>query len=585
MADEFAGMDAIATEYHARGGQPGLVYGIIRDGRLVHVRGLGERFTGGPAPDQDTVFRIASMTKSFTASAVLLLRDEGALALDDPAADYVPALGGLRPPPDSPPVTIRRLLTMTAGFPTDDPWGDRQQGLPLADFATLLAGGVSFAWPPGTRFEYSNLGYAILGLVVAAASGRDYAEFVRDRLLVPLGMTRTGYHEREFSPDQLARGHRRSGQEWEAVAADPYGAFAPMGGVFTCVSDLARWVSGFLSSFGPSQRGSAHPLCVASRMEMQSPQVTIPPAATVPLPGGHRLTAPEVGGYGFGLFIDFDPALGAIVQHAGGYPGFGSIMCWHPGTGVGVIALANSTYAGPSRLAGSLLTMAASEVPVPARAGGGRPGQLFRAAGGPWRATLAAQRDVMGLLVRWDDATAARLFTPNVAQDEPFPDRRAKIATLGERIGEFTVADRAAEFDSPAHCRWWIQGERGVPVAVSILLTPERQPRVQALTLALPPAADSPLATAMAAVVSVLNGDSGALPPAQCAQSLDRQLLSRRLRMAGVWAGRCVPFAFRGGNGETSATVELDGEHARLTLTIATAGAGLIQQADIALGP
>jgi CubicO group peptidase (beta-lactamase class C family) len=585
VSGEFTALDAAVAEYHARGDQPALVYGIVRDGRLVHARGLGERFIGGPAPDQDTVFRIASMTKSFTAAAVLLLRDEGALALDDPAADYVPGLRSLRPPPDSPPITIRRLLTMTAGFPTDDPWGDRQQGLPLADFAALLAGGLSFAWPPGTRFEYSNLGYAILGLVVAAASGREYAEFVRDRLLVPLEMTRTGYHEREFSPDQLARGHRRRGQDWEELAADPYGAFAPMGGVFTCVSDLARWVSGFLGSFGPSQQGTAHPLCVASRMEMQSPQVTIPPAATVSLPGGHRLTAPETGGYGFGLFIDFDPALGIIVQHAGGYPGFGSIMCWHPGTGVGVIALANSTYAGPSRLAGSLLARAAGEVPVPAGTGGGRPGHLFRAAGGPWQATMAAQRDVMGLLMKWDDATAARLFTPNIAQDEPFPDRRAKIATLGERIGAFTVADRAAEFDSPAHCRWWIQGERGVPVAVSILLTPERQPRVQALTLALPPAADSPLATAMAAVICVLNGDCGALPPAQCAPSLDGQVLSRRLRMAGAWAGRCVPFAFRGGDGETSATVELDGEHARLTLTIATAADGLIQQADVALGP
>ena len=143
MADQFAAVDALAGAFAERGGQPGLAYGVLAGGELVHARGLGERRLGGPAPDAGTVFRIASMTKSFTAAAVLLLRDEGALALADPADRYVPELKGLAlPGADCPPVTLRHLLTMTAGFPTDDPWGDRQQGLPLAEFAGLLAGGV-----------------------------------------------------------------------------------------------------------------------------------------------------------------------------------------------------------------------------------------------------------------------------------------------------------------------------------------------------------------------------------------------------------------------------------------------------------
>ena len=85
MSEKFAVVDAIAAEFQSRGGQPGLAYGVIADGRLVHARGLGERWVDGPAPDEQTVFRIASMTKSFTAAAVLLLRDEGAVRLDDPA--------------------------------------------------------------------------------------------------------------------------------------------------------------------------------------------------------------------------------------------------------------------------------------------------------------------------------------------------------------------------------------------------------------------------------------------------------------------------------------------------------------------
>ena len=120
----FSVVDALAMEFQRQGGQPGLAYGVVADGRLVHEGGLGERWLGGPVPDAATVFRIASMTKSFTAAAILALRDDGALRLDDPAVAYVPELAGLPPATaDSPSVTIRNLLTMTAGFPTDDAWG------------------------------------------------------------------------------------------------------------------------------------------------------------------------------------------------------------------------------------------------------------------------------------------------------------------------------------------------------------------------------------------------------------------------------------------------------------------------------
>ena len=139
---------------------------------------------------------------------------------------------------------------MTAGFPTDDPWGDRQQGLPLDEFDALLADGVMFNWAPGTRFEYSNLGYAVLGRVIAAASGVPYDEFVRTRLLTPLGMARTGFAADEFPAADLAVGYRRGPDGWAELPFDPYGAFAPMGGVFSCVADLATWSAGFAAASG-----------------------------------------------------------------------------------------------------------------------------------------------------------------------------------------------------------------------------------------------------------------------------------------------------------------------------------------------
>ena len=119
---------------------------------------------------------------------------------------------------------------MTAGFPTDDPWGDRQQGLPLAEFAAILAGGAGFAWAPGTRFEYSNLGYAVLGRVITAATGQPYPEFVRGPAAPPARPDRDRVRGGGVRARQLARGYRRGPGGWDELAPDGYGAFAPMGG-------------------------------------------------------------------------------------------------------------------------------------------------------------------------------------------------------------------------------------------------------------------------------------------------------------------------------------------------------------------
>ena len=577
VIDELA---VIADSYLARGGQPGLVYGIVTCGSLVHTRGIGERWLGGPAPDAGTVFRIASMTKSFTAAAVLALRDDGALALDDLAEEYVPELRSLRPATaDSPRISVRNLLTMTAGLPTDDPWGDREQGTPDGEFAEFLAGGITFAWATGTRFEYANLGYAILGRVITAASGTGYADFVRNRLLEPLGMTSTGFEAAEFDGDRLARGYRRGADGWEELVPDGYGAFAPMGGVFSTVSDLTRWVSGFAAAFPPgdADAGGPHPVRRASRREMQLPQVALPPLPPS-VPAG-----PGPGSYGFGLFVEDDTAHGRVVQHSGGYPGFGSHMRWHLASGIGVIVLANGTYAPALPLGARLLeTLLRSRSAAPGQLTVGGP---VPAPGGPWPETLTGQRAVMGLLGSWDDAVASELFTANVAQDEPFAERRHSIGLISQRIGDFSEDQaRPAEFDSPAHCRWWLRGEHGV-VQAEIRLTPHRPPRVQSLVVAVPPAADAPLAHVLESLISLLNNGAGSWPAAlPVSAAVDTGLLLRRLKVVAAWAGRCQPGAFTSGDGETSVAVELNGETARFFLEIAVDPAEhRLQQADITL--
>ena len=533
-------MAAIADSYLLRGGQPGLAYGIVAGGSLVHFRGLGESWLGGPEPDADTVFRIASMTKSFTAAAVLALRDDGALALDDPAADYVPGLRGLSPATgDSPRISVRHLLTMTAGFPTDDPWGDRQQGTPLAEFAALLAGGVRFAWAPGTRFEYANIGYAILGLVIAAASGTGYPEFVRDRLLRPLGMASTGFEAAEFAAGRLARGYRRGAAGWEELVPDPSGAFAPMGGVFSTVADLSRWVLGFAGAFPPGRDGGEpHPLGRASRRDMQLPQVALPPQPPS-FPAG---SGP--GSYGFGLFVEDDAEFGRIVQHSGGYPGFGSHMRWHLASGTGVIVLGNGTYAPAHPMAAKMLGVLLRSRPRPAAPSPGvlAVGGPVPAPGGPWPETLSGQRAVTELLRSWDDAAAGRCSRRMSRRTSRMPSAARKLALIRQRIGDFSPdGDRPAEFDSPAHCRWWLRGEHGV-VQAEILLTPEPRPRVQSVTLAVPPASESALGQALDMVISLLNGQATEWPAALAAAGqLDTGLLLRQLRTAAAWAGQCEP--------------------------------------------
>jgi CubicO group peptidase (beta-lactamase class C family) len=572
---DFADVFALVADYQRRGGQPGLAYGIVLDGELVHAAGLGERRLGGPPPEADTVFRIASMTKSFTAAAILLLRDEGALALDDLAEEYVPELGGWPSvTADAARVSIRHLLTMTAGLPTDDPWGDRQQGLPLDEFAKFLATGLSFGWAPGTRFEYSNLGYAILGRVITGVTGAAYPDFITDRLLAPLGMTRSGFEAAQATDaDGLALGYRRAPHGWQEVSLDPCGAFAPMGGVYTCVRDLARWVTGFTAALPPgaADSGTKHPLGRASRREMQLPQEPTGWDRPASFPAdGTRST------YGFGLAVEDNPAYGRVVGHGGGYPGFGSYMRWHPATGIGVIALGNSTYARMAPLTERILDTVLRQRQAPAAGYA-----VALAPGGqPWPETLAARDTANELLESWDDALADRLFSPNVALDAPYEERKSAIALIRDRIGPLRNAQRTAQHDSPAHCRWWLAGDQGV-VQVQILLTPERPPRVQSLTLAIPPAPDSPLRKALDNAVAWLNGGAP-VPAADGVEAADAARLARRVNAAAAWAGRVTAGTCTAGDGSTSVTVELTGEHATGTLSLVIDPAtGHLRHADI----
>ncbi|MEP7118122.1 MAG: serine hydrolase domain-containing protein, partial [Acidobacteriota bacterium] len=209
-AATLAAVDRVMEQYRLDAHIPGLVFGIVKDGRLIYVKGLGVQDVEAKRPvTADSLFRIASMTKAFTALSILKLRDDGKLSLDAPAESYVPELRGWKyPTDDSPKIRVRELLTHTAGFVTDDPWGDRQTPLPEDDFTRLLHDGVPFMRPPAMAMEYSNLGYALLGRIVANVSEGPYKDFVQRTLLGPLGMSATSYDVAATPADKRALGYR-----------------------------------------------------------------------------------------------------------------------------------------------------------------------------------------------------------------------------------------------------------------------------------------------------------------------------------------------------------------------------------------
>jgi CubicO group peptidase (beta-lactamase class C family) len=539
-------VDEVFDRFYASGRVPAMAYGVVADGALVHARGVGSLGgTAGP-PDADTVFRIASMTKSFTASAVLLLRDQGRLRLDDPIAALVPELAGLRlPTSDSPPLTVRLLLEMSAGFATDDPWGDRQQALPADRFSNLLAGGFSFAWPPGTAFEYSNLGYAILGRAVENVTGLVFREAIQRLLLDPLGLTSTVFDAGDVPAERLATGHVARNGQFDSVPFETYGSFASMGGLFSSVRDLARWIAGFLDAFPPrDDPESGHPLRRATRREQQQVHRSIGPMLTVTAPGAPPVVATL--GYGFGLVVRHDHRIGDVVAHSGGYPGFGSHMRWHPACGVGVVALGNVTYAPMHEPVADALTALVQASPERRRPA-------------PWPEALAARDALEGLLARWDDEVAARLFTENVALDEPLTARASTMAELAERHGPLRRDDGTDEARSPAHLAWWLRGERGA-VRAELRMSPERRPRVQAFAFVSAPPPPTALVDLAARLVAETARPDPRWPDGVAWAPANRPAVEHALRAVSSWWGACRLGRVTKGDGRHTASFAVHGE-------------------------
>jgi len=489
-----AQVDELFATRHAESPAPGLVYGVVRHGELIHAGGLGTVSPGSSQrPDEHTVMRIASMSKSFTAAAVLLLRDRGQLDLDEAVAQYVPELVD-QPPYSSasPAVTLRLLLTMAGGIPTDNPWGDRQESLGDEDFGTFLDGGFTVGAEPGTGFEYANLGYALLGRAIDHVTGESFRDLIEHELLAPLGMTATRYDAALVGP-LLAPGHAKRGESWVELEPTVPGAFSAMGGLHSSVVDLARWVGGFTAAY--DERRDAHPLSRASRREMQQLHRFRRVLGRVSARPGRAAVSAAAVGYGYGLFVEHDSELGQLVHHSGGYPGYGSQMVWHPETGLGVVTMSNGSYGGAYQQAldGLAALVRASSRPA---ARPSVPGTLPAVAAAT--AHLAAF-DVDGEAPFADPA----LFAESVVLDVPEEQRRRELRVVRSKVGALLPGGSGEPWSVlMAHAEWVVPAERG-HCLLELTLSPEATPRIQELHVkALPPASDEVLARAREALAA-----------------------------------------------------------------------------------
>lgn len=319
---------------------PGVAYGIIAEGGLIYSKGLGTvDVESEETPTDDHIFRIASMTKSFTALSVLILRDRGEISLEDPLEKWMPEAERLiYPTTDSPKITIRMLLSMAAGLVEDDPWADRQLAMDPQHLVNLMDGRVAFDHVPQTKYEYSNLGYALLGQVVKAVSGLPLKVFAKRSFLDPLGMTSTTWDPDTVPAGLGAKGYRVEDSRWVEEPISRDGAFGAMGGLCSSVSDMAKFISLHLSAW-PARDGAESQVVRRSTLREMS-QIQVAMASGLREYPGDAVAE----GYGFGLTVVHHRRLGRVVAHGGMLPGFSSRMEWLPDYGIAMVALANRTY-------------------------------------------------------------------------------------------------------------------------------------------------------------------------------------------------------------------------------------------------
>jgi len=567
-------LDAFFASKLKETGATGFAVGIVLEGELVYARGFGVRDVAtATSVDSDTVFRIASMTKSFTALSVMQLRDEGRVMLDEPAATYVPELRSLAAPTrDAAPISLRLLLTNASGLAYDDLWGAVTFGKSDDELMALLRAGVQISTTPGTRYAYSNLGWALLGKVVERVSGMRYRDYVTESILRPLGMSSTVWEASEVPAARLATGYHRVGDDLVPEPRPPDGVFAPAGGLYTSLRDYARYVAFQLAAYPPRDDPESGPVRRSTLREMHEGQRWARNDKDSPVvrntDDGVTLAAPS---YGFGWLNVTSCTEEGRVQHGGFEPGYFSWVVLMPRARVGFIALATTEHVGIVSRSGAFKILRDAGFFTP-------PDPIAHPA------LVATETAIPKLLEAWDPAAFERTFDPASAKYSWNKNLRENFAKLARDHGRCR-RDGKLEVYGPLHGSFRVACERGA-ITFDVLLSPATPPRIQNADITEELAPDERTERAARMLAAAMGGadDSDAASTDVFAPTVNHAQMKKILRRLALAHGPCsiergwlqiyrgplevernAQYALRCGNGPLQLTFDIDEKTGRVT--------------------
>ncbi len=332
---------------------PGVVVGVVSDQDLVWARGFGFADTNlrvGMTPG--TRFRMASHSKLFTAMAVMQLRDEGRLRLDDPVSMHLPWFKVRTAGADDPAITIEELLSHSSGLPreADAHWTTLE--FPTEEELRNLIPERQAAFAPEVRWKYSNLAYTIAGMVIEAVSGERWADYLQTHIFNPLGMNDSSV-DQDVPGLAVGYGRRMPDGSRDVMPFVDARSMAAATGLTSTVEDMARFVS---AQFRTGPRGGRQILSTGSLRQMHRVRML-------------ETTWTRGSGIGFAVSRDRDRT---YVGHGGGYPGYTTQTLIDLERRVGVIVLTNAGDSNPSEMAtqlmrtvGEAVAKATREAPAP----------------------------------------------------------------------------------------------------------------------------------------------------------------------------------------------------------------------------
>ncbi|MCX5768637.1 MAG: serine hydrolase [Gemmatimonadetes bacterium] len=320
-------IDSLFADY-AKPGTPGAAVLVAQDGNMLVNRGYGlADVNANAAVTTRTNFRLASVTKQFTAAATLLLVKDGKLTLDETLADIWPDF-----PAYGRRVTVKQLLTHTGGLLSYEDFVPDSQTRQTkdAEVVDMMKHVDSTYFAPGSQFRYSNTGYAVLAEIVAKRSGIPFATFLRDRIFVPLGMHKTIAREDRGGPVLMrAYGHSMVDGKWQQTDQSNTSAVLGDGGIYSSVDELFRWSEALYSDE-----------LLPAALRTQAFTNTV-------------LTDGKKSGYGFGWFVDPYRALPRLF-HTGSSRGFRTVIVRFPTMHATIIILTNRNEPSPEGIANAI---------------------------------------------------------------------------------------------------------------------------------------------------------------------------------------------------------------------------------------